>query len=140
MRSEEAKMLARKLDKQPLVLIIEDNDDIAEILQESVWAAGFEAEVLKDGRLALLRILDLQPDLIVLDLHLPMVDGIEIFQDIRADERMAHIPVIIATADPYSLHLLNGQPKPDFILIKPFGFRQFCAVLKNFQTAASPSL
>ena len=128
-------MFAQKLNKQPLALVIEDNDDIAEIFELSLQSAGYDAEILNDGRFALLRILDLQPDLIVLDIHLPQADGVEIFQDIRADERMAHIPVIIATADPYSIELLDAQDKPDYVLIKPFGFRQFCAILKDFYAA-----
>jgi len=127
---------ARELKPQPLALVIEDNDDIAEILEVSLQTAGYDTEVLQDGRYALLRILDLQPDLIVLDLHLPQADGIEIFRDIRADGRMTHIPIIVATADPYLVETLGPQEKPDFILIKPFGFRQFCTILKDFYAAA----
>ncbi|MBC7814239.1 MAG: response regulator [Burkholderiales bacterium] len=127
---------ARVLNPQPLALVIEDNDDIADIIGEVLKSAGFEVEVLQDGRLALLRILDLLPDLIVLDLHLPLADGVEILHDIRADKRMAHIPVIVATADTHKVDMLGPREQPNHVIIKPFGFRHLCDVAKRYYADA----
>jgi CheY-like chemotaxis protein len=102
---------------KPLALIIEDDGDLAYIYARSVQVAGFETEILMGGMAASQRLATVKPALIILDLYLPTVTGVEILDQIRADERLKDTPVIIATADNILADSL--RKKVESILIKP---------------------
>jgi CheY-like chemotaxis protein len=103
-------------------LIIEDNSELAIIFSQALQAAGFTTGIIKDGGQALAWLAITKPDVVVLDLHLPHVSGVEILRKIRADERLADIRVIVATADSCVTQALRDQA--DLVLIKPVSFRQ----------------
>lgn len=107
---------------EPLALIIEDEADLSEIFSQALRAAGFATQVARDGRQALERLATLVPDVVVLDLHLPHVDGDDLLHQIRGDERLADTRVIIASADPLMAEVLDGLA--DLVLIKPVSFVQ----------------
>jgi two-component system KDP operon response regulator KdpE len=107
---------------QPLALIIEDEADLAEIFSQALRAAGFGTEIARDGRQALERLASITPDVVVLDLHLPHVDGDDLLHQIRGDSRLADTRVIIASADPLMAEVLDGLA--DLVLIKPVSFGQ----------------
>jgi len=107
---------------KPLALIIEDEADLSEIFSQALQAAGFATQVAGDGRQALERLSTLVPDVVVLDLHLPHVDGDDLLHRIRADERLAGTRVIIASADPLMAETLDGLV--ELVLIKPVSFVQ----------------
>jgi chemosensory pili system protein ChpA (sensor histidine kinase/response regulator) len=107
---------------EPLALIIEDEADLSEIFSQALRAAGFATQVARDGRQALERLATLVPDVVVLDLHLPHVDGDDLLHRIRADERLAGTQVIIASADPLMAETLDGLV--ELVLIKPVSFVQ----------------
>lgn len=103
-------------------LIIEDNSELAIIFSQALQAAGFTTGIIQDGGQALAWLAITKPDVVVLDLHLPHVSGMEILRHIRADERLAGIRVIVATADSRVTQALRDQA--DLVLIKPVSFRQ----------------
>lgn len=105
---------------RPLALIVDDHGDSATIFSEAMRLAGFAIEVIHSGDEALVRLADIAPDVVILDLCLPRVAGIEILQHIRSDERMADVYVIVISADP----ILAGTSldQADQVLIKPIGF------------------
>ena len=103
-------------------LIIEDNNELAIIFSQALQAAGFTTGIIRDGGQALAWLAITKPDVVVLDLHLPHVSGREILRQIRADERLAGIRVIVATADSRVNQALRDQA--DLVLIKPVSFRQ----------------
>ena len=103
-------------------LIIEDDSDLACIFAEALQAAGFSTSIVEDGERAMARLAVSQPDIVVLDLHLPRVSGADILRHIRADERLSDSRVIVATADPRLADMLPGHA--DLVLIKPISFRQ----------------
>ena len=74
----------------------------------------------QDGQQALTRLMDIVPDVVVLDLHLPHVSGKDILSQIRQDDRLINIPVIVATADPIAAESLRNDT--NLILIKPISF------------------
>jgi DNA-binding response OmpR family regulator len=80
------------------VLVIEDDPDIAELIHRYLHKAGFDVDVLTSGRDALQSIRAQVPSLIVLDLMLPHVDGLDICRMLRAEEATASIPIIMVTA------------------------------------------
>jgi DNA-binding response OmpR family regulator len=121
--------------KDPLALIIEDNEAVAHVFQVAIEQAQFEIELIQNGRIALDRLAVVTPALILLDLHLPHVSGQEILRYVRADERLAKTPVILATADVTKAETLKGEV--DFVLIKPFGFVQLHELAKRLRLSLS---
>jgi CheY-like chemotaxis protein len=101
---------------KPLALIIEDDSEIANILSISL-RNDFTIEILRDGSDALERLAQVVPVLIVLDLHLPEVSGMDIFEQIRSDARLNATKVILCTADALRADVLRGQA--DLVLLKP---------------------
>jgi CheY-like chemotaxis protein len=110
------------LDKRPLALIVEDDQEQADIFARALEMAEFETEIVYDGKAALDRLAAIVPDLVVLDLQLPYVSGDDILHRIRADERLAKTRVMLATADPLMARFLREES--DLVLIKPVSFFQ----------------
>lgn len=104
----------------PLGLIVEDEFDLAAIFARALQAAGYITEVVQSGNAALDWLATQVPDLVVLDLNLPRVPGMEILRRIRADGRLAGVKVIVATAYP---HLADAvRDNADYVLPKPVSF------------------
>jgi CheY-like chemotaxis protein len=106
---------------KPLVFIIEDDKKLAEIFSLTLQAE-FQVEVAEDGETALAQLSTLTPALVVLDLHLPRVSGHTILAYIRADERLAHTRVMLATADVRLADELREEA--DLVLLKPISVNQ----------------
>jgi CheY-like chemotaxis protein len=103
-------------------LIVEDESDLADIFAEALQAAGFETEIAGTGPLALECLASSEPDLILLDLHLPGLDGGYVLQQIRTDPRLQKSRVMLATADAMFARTLEQDA--DFVLLKPISFSQ----------------
>ena len=109
-------------NEKPLAIVIEDDPSQSDIFGRAVEMAGFQAERILNGAEAMERLKDVEPALVILDLHLPDVSGDEILRSIRADERLASVPVLLATADPLLAESLSEES--DLILLKPVSFIQ----------------
>lgn len=110
-------------------LVIEDDIDLSTIFFEALKAAGFAAEVIHDGAVAVKRLKAIAPDVVVLDLHLPNVSGDELLTQIRSDARLRDTRVIVTTADPRMAEPL--QEVADLVLIKPISFSQLRDLAKR---------
>jgi len=110
------------LAPSPLALIIEDDSKLANIFAHALQAAHFETEVFQDGRTALDRLAQVEPAMIILDLHLPYISGKEILRQIRGDERFAQTHIVLATADALMADELEDEA--DLVLLKPISFVQ----------------
>ena len=84
------------------VLCVEDNPANVEIISAILERLGYEITNVSDGRAAIGMAKAIKPDLILMDLHLPGIDGIETTRLIKAQEELAHIPIIALTADIYA--------------------------------------
>jgi two-component system, OmpR family, alkaline phosphatase synthesis response regulator PhoP len=103
------------------ILIVEDDPDIAELVSRYLDKAGFKTERLASGRDALKHIALQPPDLVVLDLMLPHVDGLEICRVVRASEKTATLPIIMLTArGDESERIVGLELGADDYLAKPF--------------------
>jgi DNA-binding response OmpR family regulator len=107
---------------KPLALIIEDHQDSAVIFAEVLKGASYEIETIATGDVALQRVAETTPAIVVLDLNLPRVSGTDILKQIRADARLAETRVIVATAYPALSAGLDNQA--DLVLVKPVSFGQ----------------
>ena len=103
-------------------LVIEDDLDLAEIFSRALVAAGFEVEVLRDGTEASERLRQSVPDIILLDMHLPYISGVELLSQIHSDERLKKVPLVVTTADARLGETLTETV--DFVLIKPISYAQ----------------
>ena len=110
------------MTEKPLAFLIEDDKNLALAFAEAVEEADYEVEVLNDGKIAMERLAETTPTIVILDLHIPHVKGSEILDYIRSTERLENIRVIVASADDHRAAELRGIA--DLVLLKPVGFRQ----------------
>ena len=103
------------------VLIVEDEEKIRKVINILVKSDEVSADEASDGMEALNKIKDNDYDLVILDLMLPLVDGMTILKDIRADSRTATMPVILVSAKNLNQDLLEGfQGGANYYITKPF--------------------
>lgn len=121
----------------PLAFVIEDDEAHSELFSEALQKAGFQVEVIRDGQVALSRLADSVPNLVVLDLHLPHVTGTDILNYIRSDERMLKTRVVLASADPQTASFLRA--KADLVLIKPVSYFQLRELAARLRVSDPPS-
>ena len=80
------------------VLLIEDEANIAEAIRFLLTRDGYSVEIRQDGRAALVAVAQMLPDLVILDLMLPGLSGLEVLTALRADPSTAALPVLMLTA------------------------------------------
>ncbi|MFD2966302.1 hybrid sensor histidine kinase/response regulator transcription factor [Sphingobacterium bambusae] len=119
-----------KVEAQRRVLVIEDNSDFAFFLQHELLQ-GYQLEICASAELALERINAFHPDLIVSDMSLPGISGIELCTQVRQDERTKHIPFIIITAvAEINLQLESLKAGATDFITKPFHAETFRSKIK----------
>ncbi len=106
----------------PLAYIVEDDEIIATIFSTAVREASFDTVIIRDGIEAMQKLEAQIPDLVVLDLHLPGISGINILRFIRNDPRFEKTRVMIASADATQGEFMRLNA--DRVLIKPIGFHR----------------
>jgi DNA-binding response OmpR family regulator len=107
------------------VLVIDDNDDIRGLVAELLQRAGLEVEQAADGRTGLRVFHQTSPDLVVLDVSMPGLDGWETLERIRD---LSDVPVMMVTARAAELERVRGlQAGADDYLVKPFGRQELVA-------------
>ena len=110
------------------VLVVEDDRDIADLVERYLQKAGFSIELLSSGRDALKAIADRTPDLLILDLMLPHVDGLEVCRAVRSEPRTAAIPIIMLTARADESERIVGlEIGADDYVAKPFSPNELVA-------------
>jgi CheY-like chemotaxis protein len=122
----------------PLILVIEDNSDLASIMRTMLDAAGYRVALAHDGPSGLDQARRLQPAAIMLDVILPRANGWEVLQQLKHDPRTAGIPVIVVSIlEQHRLGLMLGATE---YLVKPFDRDRLVNTLRNLtgRTAASP--
>ena len=124
------------------VLVIEDDNDIAQLVRMQLVGLSCEATVVNDGRAGLAEALARPYDLVVLDLMLPGVDGLEICRRLRAERR--YTPILMLTARLTELDRVLGlEMGADDYLVKPFSVLELAARVKAIfrlvDTLASPN-
>jgi phosphate regulon transcriptional regulator PhoB len=123
------------------ILVVEDEPDLAELVKYHLEKAGLPARVVGDGKQALDLIVRDQPDLVVLDLMLPGLDGLEVCRRLRASPATRGIPVIMLTAKSEEVDRIVGlEVGADDYVPKPFSPRELVARVKAvLRRAAAPA-
>jgi len=108
--------------EKPFALIIEDDRDIVALFRHVMDLAGYRTEIVLHGGVAVDYLSKSKPDIVLLDLGLPGVSGVDILKMMHADERLKNVPVVVITAHS---HLIETLPvKPQLVLIKPVNVEQ----------------
>jgi two-component system phosphate regulon response regulator PhoB len=128
--------MLRKLRVMPKILVVDDEPDAVELIKFNLKAAGFEVPTAADGDEALKKARAVLPDLIVLDLMLPEVDGLEVCKILRRDPKVSAIPIIMLTAKAAEIDRVLGlELGADDYVTKPFSPRELILRIKRLLRA-----
>lgn len=105
------------------ILCIEDEPEMIDLIRLILGRRGFEVRGAAGGEEGLKMLRESPPDLVLLDLMMPDMDGWEVYQQMKADEKTKHIPVIVVTAKAQNIDKVLGLhiAKVDDYIAKPFG-------------------
>lgn len=114
------------------VLIIEDDIELAKRIKAEIEAVGFAAQVVSDGNLALHKIRESKPDLVILDVLLPRMNGFKIARLMKFDEETKHIALIIATVRKEKADMaMAASLGVDVYFNKPFQMQELMSAVKR---------
>lgn len=106
------------------VLYIEDNEVNSEIVSHILEREGFDVHICENGHDGILKAEELTPDLILVDLHLPGINGLEITQKLREMDTLENAKIVLLTADIYSREKAKNAGADDF-MTKPIRRKAF---------------
>jgi diguanylate cyclase (GGDEF)-like protein len=122
-------MRERNVAEKPFALIIEDDRDIVALFRHVMDLAGYRTEILLNGRAAADYLAHTRPDIVLMDLGLPGVSGVELLALMHADPRLKDVPVVVITAN---VHLVETLPvRPTLTLIKPVNIEQMTSLIQR---------
>jgi DNA-binding response OmpR family regulator len=123
------------------VLIVEDDAAIIELLRFLLEQEGLEVEVARDGLKALDKMEAFSPDLVLLDLRLPKLEGMDVLWEMRQNPRWNNVPVVIISVDSSPQTMLQGwRLGVDSYFIKPFDPDELIRVIRRILSVSRPEL
>jgi diguanylate cyclase (GGDEF)-like protein len=119
-------------EERELVLVADDDEDIVRFVEVNLRLEGFDVQTVSDGEAALDAAFEVLPDLVLLDVMMPKLDGFEVCQRLRSDSRTRHVCVIMLTAKSLSADKVVGLTAgADDYMIKPFDPIELVARVKS---------
>lgn len=126
------------MDRKPLILIVEDEKEIAKFINLELQAEDYSTVVSYDGVTGLSKFRELNPDLVILDLMLPVLDGLEVARRIR---KTSNTPIIILTAkDSVDEKVTGLDAGADDYLVKPFSIEELLARVRAHLRRVNPAV
>lgn len=123
--------------KKARILLVDDEPDLVQMVSVRLSAAGYEVAVAFDGQEALQKVKEARPELIILDLMLPKLDGYKVCRLLKFDERTRAIPILIFTARAQVEDVtLATECGADAYLTKPFEAKALLAKIQELLLAA----
>ena len=121
---------------QPHILVVDDDTKIAAALRRALVYEGYQVEVAPDGPLALTRARERMPDLAILDVMLPGIDGLEVCRRLRAE---GDLPILMLTARDATADRVRGLDSgADDYLVKPFAYEELLARVRALLRRRAP--
>jgi two-component system response regulator MprA len=122
--------------EQPHVLVVDDDSRIAAALRRALIYEGYHVEVAPDGQIALNRARERMPDLAILDIMMPGIDGLEVTRRLRAE---GDVPILLLTARDGTADRVKGLDSgADDYLIKPFAYEELLARVRALLRRRAP--
>lgn len=118
------------------ILIVDDEVHLARILQFTLEHAGYEVITAFDGREAIEAVEKERPDLVILDLMLPVIDGYKVCNIIKAGGDIEPVPVIILSARNFEKEVLEEKLQADLLMAKPFNTDNLLSEISRLLGAA----
>lgn len=117
---------------RPLILVVDDDVHIARFIEMSLRMEGFDSIVTHDGQSAIDLVLERQPDLVILDLMMPMLDGVEVTRWLRGNAITSALPIIMLTAKAKTTEIVLGlEAGADHYIVKPFDTLELVARVRT---------
>lgn len=109
---------------QPLAFVVDDDVSLGTAFKTALEMCGFGVELIDDSEVALRRIVEQMPDVIMLDIQMPKISGSEILRSLRSDEKLARLKVIVVTANSLMAQDETINDLADLVLLKPVSLTQ----------------
>ena len=114
------------------ILVVDDEEDLLELISFNLTKEGYRVTTVASGEAAINEARALQPDLIVLDLLLPKVDGLNVCKTLKSDAKTSNIPIVMLTAKSEEADVVTGlELGADDYITKPFSPRVLLARLRS---------
>jgi two-component system, OmpR family, response regulator MprA len=122
--------------EQPHVLVVDDDSRIAAALRRALIYEGYHVDVAPDGQIALNRARERMPDLAILDIMMPGIDGLEVTRRLRAE---GDVPILLLTAKDGTADRVKGLDSgADDYLVKPFAYEELLARVRALLRRRAP--
>lgn len=113
------------------ILFVEDTSEQRDLLAMFLGINGYHVEVANDGLEGLAKARKFEPDIILLDLGMPKMDGYQMMEELRADQALKHIPIVVISAWTAAIHRERAEAAgADVFITKPF---ELTHILKTVQ-------
>jgi len=123
-------------ENKPLIHLIEDDQGIMSFIANSLISEGYRVQQSRNGKEALLVMENSQPDIIISDIMMPVMDGIELCRAIKTNIHFSHVPFVLVTAKGNSDSEIEGiETGADAYILKPFKWKYLLAIIKNLLDA-----
>lgn len=121
-----------QMSDQPLIVIAEDDEQIANLVKFKLERSGYRVSTAENGRDALSLIREDSPDLVILDIMMPIMNGYEVLKNMKSSPDTSDIPVIMLTAKGLEEDILKGfeSGAVDYV-VKPFSVSELAARVKT---------
>jgi len=121
------------MDRKKKILVVDDDSNISELISVNLRAAGYDVLNAENGREALVAVILHKPDLVVLDIMMPQVDGWEVCKYIRDNSELEHIKIIMLTAKGTEKDKMIGRDifRADDYMTKPFDIDELKMVIRK---------
>lgn len=114
------------------VLVVDDDQSIQRVLVQTLQLEGYEVATASDGVEAMETLAGQLPDVVILDVMMPKLDGLDVLKRMRADERTQTVPVILLTARSSQEDIWEGwQSGVDYYMTKPFDVEELLRFLSH---------
>ena len=120
------------------ILVADDERTIRSYIEKKLTKLGYTVFAAKDGEQALEQIFSNQPDIILLDVKMPILNGIEVCKRVKADEKTKHIPILMLSAKAQSMEIEQGlEAGADRYLCKPIGFPDILQEIRAYENEST---
>lgn len=120
---------------QGKVLVVDDDASLVKMLNIRLWAEGYETELAVNGTTAIALASEHHPDLILLDIAMPGVTGVDVIERLEGTDDGKEIPIIIMTAYPHMIEMVKDHPAVKDCMIKPFDLPKLITRIKDILSA-----